>query len=885
MKARKPILKTLLARVFGAKAAPQPEPVPFRKPVKPSKVTSSIEGLEGRIAPASLIDVKTLLFQDFDGDMVTVKFSKSVFQDTGPVGQAKANEVFKFATGSVTQDTTAAQQLQLIDFTKFQTLFGAGSNAIGVSMSITAVQTIDANGAPQGNGLVDVGAILATGISLGAITIDGDLGQIHAGGNAFKTGLASLTVASLGGQGTGTQIPVPAPTPTNPAPDLDSVITGALGSLKVLGDVEHASVNVFHGRNQAGQLTPLGNIGPVTIGGSLIGRDAIEAASDRTGLIYADGSIGAVKIGTDLSDGIRGGGGGVSGHVSASGTIASLTVSGSILGGAGSNSGAVFSGGNMGAVKIGGDLQGAGGLSSGVIRSLGNMGAVTIGDDIIAGTGEGSASILSSGTTGAVLVKGDIDGNPAIAAGVSSARIFSVGKMASLTLNGSLLGGSTDNTGVVESATGLGAVKVLGHIEGGTGDGSGAIVSAGKIGSLTIDGHLTGGGGIHSGAVLSGIDPALNGDMGAVKILGFLSGGTGDNSGAILSGGKLASLTLGTKATLAADILIGGIGDYSGTVSSRGAMGAVKISGNILGGDGDLSASLLAFDRTTPAGEFAGDIGAVTITGSVTGGAGLASAGIQAGGNLKSLTSGSWLGGTGERSASLATGYGLLHAGTSGAIKINGTFGQAAATPGVNSAFIGIGSNLASITFAGAVDRAAIHVGDALGTLTFGGDATAVHVTARGQLVQGKTADIAIGKIDAKGSVTGSSFLAGYDLFGSAVNPDAQIGTVKVAGNWTASDLIAGVIAGSDAGFGNALDTIAPGFDNAGIVSKIASITIGGAVSGTGAAGDHFGFVAQRIGKVKIGTQTFAMQDAVGEQVFEVDGVNNDVTVREVPVV
>ena len=117
------------------------------------------------------------------------------------------------------------------------------------------------------------------------------------------------------------------------------------------------------------------------------------------------------------------------------------------------------------------------------------------------------------------------------------------------------------------------------------------------------------------------------------------------------------------------------------------------------------------------------------------------------------------------------------------------------------------------------------------------------------------------------------------------MNPDAQIGAVKVAGNWTASNLIAGVIVGSDPGFGNEFDTIAPGFDNALIVSKIASITIGGAVSGTGTGGDHFGFVAQRIGKVKIGTQTFAMQDAVGEQVFEVDGVNNDVTVREVPVV
>ena len=61
MKARKPLLKTLLARVFGVKAAPQPEPSPIRKPATKRKIASSIEGLEGRIAPASLIDLRTVL--------------------------------------------------------------------------------------------------------------------------------------------------------------------------------------------------------------------------------------------------------------------------------------------------------------------------------------------------------------------------------------------------------------------------------------------------------------------------------------------------------------------------------------------------------------------------------------------------------------------------------------------------------------------------------------------------------------------------------------------------------------------------------------------------------------------------------------------------------
>ena len=877
MKARKPLLKTLLARVFGMKAAPQPEPSPFRKPATKRKVTSSIEGLEGRIAPASLIDLRTVLYQDFDGDMVTVKFSKNIFQDTNAIGQSKANEVFKFATGSVSQDTTALQQLQLIDFTKFDSLFGTGSIANGVSITISAVQ------AGGGNGLADVGAIKALNVSLGAVTIDGDLGQIDAGRAAFKTGVASLTVASLGTRGIATQIPVPVPTTQLPAPDLVSNITGALGSLKVLGDVKDAAVLVVHARNQFNQLTTLGNIGPVTIGGSLIGRTAVEAASDRTGLISADGSMGAVKIGTDLADGIFGGGGAISGHVSAQGAMLSLSVSGSITGGGGRDSGAAF-GLSIGTVKVGGDIQGGAGFGSGLIRSLGKLGAVTLGDDLIAGTGENSGTIGSAETIGAILIKGDIDATTA-SAGVNSARIFSGGKIASLTLNGSLLGGSADGSGFIESATDIGAVKVLGNITGGTADSSGTIAANGRLASLTLGGHLTGGTGQHSGSVLSGFDTALNGDLGAVKILGIVTGGNGDNSGAILSGGKLASFTLGSKTTIASDILIGGGGDYSGTVSSRGVMGAVKISGNILGGGGDFSASLLSYDRTFTDGESAGDIGSVTITGTLTGGAGHASAIIRAEGNLKSLTSGSWLGGTGDFSAILETGIGLLHPGTSGAIKILGTFGQAPLTPGQNSAALSTGSNLASLTFTGAVTTAAVHVGDALGSLTLGGDATGLIVTARGQLVQGKTTDLAIGKIDAKGSVTASSFLAGFDHTFTAVNPDAQIGAVKVAGDWTASSIVAGATAGAVEGYGTALDAAAPGPDNALIVSRIASITIGGSATGTAASGDHFGFVAQRIGKFQTATQTFPLQDAVGEQVFEVDGVNGDLTVREIPVV
>lgn len=64
----------------------------------------------------------------------------------------------------------------------------------------------------------------------------------------------------------------------------------------------------------------------------------------------------------------------------------------------------------------------------------------------------------------------------------------------------------------------------------------------------------------------------------------------------------------------------------------------------------------------------------------------------------------------------------------------------------------------------------------------------------------------------------------------------------------------------TDAFFGNVGDTsiAAPALDTA-IVSRIASIVIGGTVNGTGAAGDPFGFVAEQVVSVKIGGVAVAL--------------------------
>jgi hypothetical protein len=146
-----------------------------------------------------------------------------------------------------------------------------------------------------------------------------------------------------------------------------------------------------------------------------------------------------------------------------------------------------------------------------------------------------------------------------------------------------------------------------------------------------------------------------------------------------------------------------------------------------------------------------------------------------------------------------------------------------------------------------------------------------------------ETGNVAIGRILVRGNVADSQILAGYDLAGAAVNADASIGTVRVIGNWTASDIVAGVQDTNGNGFGNADDVkIAGGTDRTDLISQIAAINISGTITGTAASGDHFGFTAQRILGLRNGGVPLGFT-AVPNQSFEL-GATGDVTAREVAV-
>ncbi|MGB8167412.1 MAG: hypothetical protein WCF18_07965 [Chthoniobacteraceae bacterium] len=836
---------------------------------------SLIEPLESRIAPATLIDPRTIIFKDIDGDDVTIKFSRDVFTGDATAQLARANQVFTFDTGSIDGTPATdpvAQQLRLVDLTKFPISATLGSTANGAGFTITAVQ----KGA--GDGLVDVGAIKATGVSVGVAVIDGDLGQIDAGGSGLRVGLAGLTVNSLGLRGVATQIPVPNPTATNPAPDLISTITGELTALTVLTDLKDAQVKVIDGKNSSDQVTTAAKLSRLTVGGKIYST----ASADDSGSVECGRAIGTVTLGN-----LFGGAGKNSGRISAlQGGITTITITGDLSGGAGFGAGQVFAFGSIGTLTIGDDLIGGSGEGSGVVRTFGAISSVTIGDDIIADTGVGSATISSLGAISRLLIKGDIDGTTT-AAGTHSASIYAGAGLPSAMIKGNIFGGSGVQTAVIESGRTIGTLVVEKSIVGGGGDGSGGIVAQGAITSLTVKMDLTGGAGRQSGTVLSGVDALIRGDLGTVLVSGKVTGGIGVGSGAIVSGGAIKTVTVGTLplvvGTPLVDVLIGGQGNGSGAISALGAITTLKVNGHVLGGLGTESGSVTASDRVNGFDQFAGNLGTATIAGHIFGGEGSRSGSVLIDGKLTTLAVGGIRGGAGAGSGNVRVGDGSVVPGDAGTIKITGDFVRSA-VPGVDSASIVTSGKLGTLTVTGMTDGAKVRIGLNSTAITMTGNVSNTLVTALGQAVQGATVDLAFAKLTFGGNVTASSFLAGYDLSGAAANPDAQIGAVTVRHDWTASNLVAGVAAGVDAGFGNAGDGVAPGLDNPAIVSRIASIVIGGAAAGSGVDGEHFGFVAQLVRAAKVGPTVFALDALANGQTFDVGGASSGVSIVEVAV-
>jgi hypothetical protein len=147
------------------------------------------------------------------------------------------------------------------------------------------------------------------------------------------------------------------------------------------------------------------------------------------------------------------------------------------------------------------------------------------------------------------------------------------------------------------------------------------------------------------------------------------------------------------------------------------------------------------------------------------------------------------------------------------------------------------------------------------------------------------TPDRAIQTLTIGGRVEHAQILGGYDRDLAAQNGNAVIGDVIVAGNWIASDLVAGARVDADPNtapnfFGDTDDEPIPVIT--GGEGRIESITINGLVIGTAGSNDHYGFVAPEILSFKSLGFTATLTSDIALDVFEIFLPTGDVTIREV---
>lgn len=345
-------------------------------------------------------------------------------------------------------------------------------------------------------------------------------------------------------------------------------------------------------------------------------------------------------------------------------------------------------------------------------------------------------------------------------------------------------------------------------------------------------------------------DPAFPQGDGHVN-LGLLDA-TGLDLGSVNISGDLGKVLAGdaNPATPGvASLTAGSFGAYGLTTQSPGAnlhsyvigkVGKLTVRGDLAGGDlniaGDLGRALIGGSIVGGAVSDAGSLhvfgtcGPVKVGGSILGGAGVGSGVIYVQGALSSLQ----VGGSVEGAGSSLSGT-VLSATALGAVIVQGDFAA--------GAHLVSGGSLGSVKIRGEVAG-------------LGDDAPALIQAA------GSIAGVTVG-----GSVTHARIAAGYDTTGLPVNPDASVGAVKVADNWIASTLVAGLSPGADGAFGTGDDTLAvpvsPYLDQPDLVARIAAIRIGGRLGGSPSdPSAKSGFFAQEIGKFTLGTVPLVLNPA-----------------------
>jgi hypothetical protein len=668
----------------------------------------NIEPLEPRIAPAALVGGK-LTYTDTDGDLVTILFSKKTGLDEGDF-------VFDNAFG-----TTGPQKLLKIDLADDAPL--AGTN---ITMKVTKVD----------DGHADVGALIATGLNLGAVKILGDLRQIIAGSGEAKTfSIKSLSVLSFGVQGAAA-----------PA-DLQSTLAGKFGKIAITDDFEHANLQVF-------DPSPTARSTSFIVGGKLIG-----GAGNSEGVVSL-GSVALIKLG-----GIQGGNAadpsttfGLGGVLQAA-TIGSLTITGDVQGGNFFRSGSVQIIGSAAKILIGGKLLGAHAGQSGYLTVGGAVASLTVGGlvggnltgpgDFVVGGRSGAIDLLNS--VGILTVKDGITGGSIGSAG----SIFISGDTKRVTITGNLTGSDGDGSGSVQIDGKAALVKMTGSLLGGTGNNSG-VLKVSELVSGTVIGNLVGTDTTPTGpGSFFGLTGGINASkIGTLKIVGSILGGDGREEAGGVSTNQIKTFTLTGS-------LEGGASDDSGQLDLFQVSGAVTILGGIKGGAGEQSGLLMCRGAKS-----------VLVGGLIEGGSNVSSGAVQVDGNIGAVIVGGLQAGTGLFSGSLINQFGNFKS-----VLVKGDV-------------VGLPANPAHIAAAGGLP------GVTLGSVTVNGQVAHARITAGLVGDNFISPDVSIGKVTIGKDFTASAIVAGVNpqglffadgddtLIAGTDDPEitARIGSVLIKG-------------------------------------------------------------------------------------------------------
>lgn len=297
------------------------------------------------------------------------------------------------------------------------------------------------------------------------------------------------------------------------------------------------------------------------------------------------------------------------------------------------------------------------------------------------------------------------------------------------------------------------------------------------------------------------------------------------------------------KQILIGGSLLGGARQGEGRIDATSGIGTIKIGRDVRASGGVGTGTI----------NVGGAIGNLTIGGSALGSNGLGSGFINVGGNIANMKIGRDL-----RDVSIISG---------GDIKV---------------ATIG-GSLIDTDTPGGG----RLEANGSLGKLTIGGDilglADAPTVISGVGTLAAVPSSFGVKTVTVKGSVENAAILAGV-FQGAGLNGHAKVGVVTVKGDFTASSIAAGVDSQALATarfFGNDDDAILGG-GQASSIASIDKIVVKGQIRGTVGGGDHFGFVAQRIGACIVGGQNFKLNAGPSNDIVSL-GSNNDFRLLELP--